>query len=69
MEGVVLLHRVIIKSFLAGKMDVLVGLAAILIHTYELNLFLLLSHPLGLSNNSTGFDMTPIIRGGPCTVT
>ena len=49
-------------------MDVPVGLAAILIHTYELNLFSYFPTPLGLSTSSTGFDMSPIIRGEPCTV-
>ena len=39
MEDLVSLLRVIIKSCPAGIMDVPVGLAAILIHTYELNLF------------------------------
>ena len=51
-------------------MDVPVGLAAILIHTYELNLFFFFYFPtpLGLSNNSTGFVMFPIFCGEPCTV-
>ena len=69
MECLVLLLSVIIKSFSAGIMDVPVGLAAILIHTYELNLFFYFPTPLGLSNNSSGFDMSPIISGEPCTVT
>ena len=63
------LRRVIIKSCQAGILDVPVGLAAILIHTYELNLFFYFPTPLGLSNNSSGFDMSPIICGEPCTVT
>ena len=68
MESLVPLIRVIIKSLPAGLMDVPVGLAAILIHTYELNLFFYFPTPLGLSNSSTGFGMSPIISGGPCTV-
>ena len=68
MEDLVLLLRVIIMSFPAGIMDVPVGLAAILIHTYELNLFFYFPSPLGLSNNSSGFDMSPIFCGEPCTV-
>ena len=68
MEGLVPLLRAIIKLFPAGIMDVLLGLAAILIHTYELNLFFYFSTPLGLSTSSTGFDMSPIICGEPCTV-
>ena len=69
MKGLVPLRRVIIKSFPAGIMDVLLGLAAIVIHTYELNLFFYFPTPLGLSNNSSGFNMSPIICGEPCTVT
>ena len=69
MEGLVPLRRVIIKSCPAGIMDVPVGLAAILIHTYELNCFFYFPTPLGLSTSSTGFDMSPIISGEPCTVT
>ena len=69
MESPVLFLGVIIKSCPAGIMDVPVGLAAILIHTYELNLFIYFPTPLGLSNSSTGFGMSPIICGGPCTVT
>ena len=79
MENLVPLIRVINKSFPEGFMDVPVGLAAILIHNYELNLFFYFHTLLELSNNSfgfdmtliisLGFDMTPIIFGGPCTVT
>ena len=69
MEGLEPLLRAIIKSFPAGIMDVLLGLAAIVIHTYELNLFFYFPTPLGLSNNYFGFGMSPIICGGPCTVT
>ena len=69
MEGLVLLLRVIIKSFLAGIMDVPVGMAAILIHTCALNLFFYFPTPLGLSNSSTGFGMSPVICGAPCPVT
>ena len=68
-ESLVPLLGEIIKSCPTGLMDVPVGLAAILIHTYELNLFFYFPTPLGLSNNSSGFGMSPIICGGPCTVT
>ena len=63
LEGLVPLSWVIIKSCPAGIMDVLLGLAAIVIHTYELNLFFYFPTPLGLSNNSSCFDMSPIICG------
>ena len=69
MEDLVPLLRVIIKSCPAGIMDIPVGLAAILKHTYELNLFFYFPTPMGLSNNSSGFGMSPIIYGEPCTVT
>ena len=69
MEDLVPLLRVINKSCPAGIMDVPVGLAAILIHTNELNLFFYFPTPLELSTSSTGFDMSPIICGEPCTVT
>ena len=69
MESLVALLGVIIKSFPAGIMDVLLGLAAILIHTYELNLFFYFPTPIGLSNNSSGFNMSPIFSGEPCCVT
>ena len=68
MEGLVPLRRVIINSIPAGIMDVLLGLVAILIHTYELNCFFYFPTPLGLSTSSTGIDMSPIICGEPCTV-
>ena len=69
MEDRVPLLRVIIKLCPAGIMDVPVGLAAILIHTYELNCFFYFPTPLVLSNNYSGFGMSPIFCGGPCTVT
>ena len=69
MEGLEPLLRAIIKSCPAGIMDVLLCLAAIVIHTYELNLFFYFPTPLGLSNNSSGFDMSPIFCGETCTVT
>ena len=68
MRSLVPLIRVIIKSFPEGLMDVKVRLAAILIHTYELNLFFYFPTPLGLSTSSSGFDMSPIISGEPYTV-
>ena len=69
MESLVPLLGVIIKSFPAGILEVPVGLAAILIHTYELNLFFYFPTPLGLSNSSSGFNMSPIFCGEPCSVT
>ena len=69
MESLVPLIRVIIKSFPEGLMDIPVGLVAILIHNYELKLFVYFPTPLGLSTNYFGFGMSPITCGGPCTVT
>ena len=69
MESLIPLLRVIIKSFPAGMLDVPVGLAVIFKDTYELSLFFYFPNLLGLSNNSSGFGMSPIICGGPCTVT
>ena len=68
MKSLVPLIRVIIKSCPAGIMDVPVGLAAILIHTYNQICFFYFPTPLGLSNSSTRFGMSPIICGEPCTV-
>ena len=68
MKRLVPLLGVINKSFPAGIMDVLLGLAAILKHTYELNLFFNFHTPLGRSNSSTKFGMSSIICGEPCTV-
>ena len=68
MESLEPLLGVIIKSFPAGIFDDPVGLAAILIHTYELNLFFYFPTPLGLSTSPTGLDMSPIISGEPCSV-
>ena len=70
MESLVPLLGVIIRSCPAGIIYVPVGLAAILIHTcVKVNMFFYFPTPLGLSNSSTGFGMSPIISGGPCTVT
>ena len=69
MESLVPLLGVIIKSCPAGLIVVPVGLAATRIHTDEINLFSYFPTPLGLSTSSTGFDMSPIISGEPCTAT
>ena len=69
MDSLVPLLGVIIKSCPAGIMDAPVGLAAIFKVTYEQNLFFYFPTPLGLSNNSSCFDISPIICEEPCTVT
>ena len=69
MESLVPLLGVIIKLYPAELLDVPVGLAAILIHTYVLNLFsFYFPTTLGPSNSSTGLGMSPRIFGEPCTV-